>query len=191
MKKHPLEIAAFIISLLALIFTGYQAWRAGDTAHRQLRAYVGLGPQNVALQVPTVLIGTKKCSIYSDCIVIDMKNYGATPAQHVASQATWIGIPKSFVLDKTYKYPTLASGNNDFTSESIIFPGQEYISEIQVKDVSVFKHAFAQENDFYLYGYISYKDIYNQKRTTNFCYRGGFGDNGYYLTPCPDYNNVN
>jgi hypothetical protein len=96
-NKHALDYATAIFAFIAAvatgaaaIFTGWQAWVANDTEHRQLRAYIHpvIDRESVDLDQSPM----KWTYI--------LKNFGQTPACHVRTSGRLFVGPLAFAVDK-------------------------------------------------------------------------------------------
>jgi hypothetical protein len=149
------------------------------TAERQLRAYVGLS--EVALELPNYAnvdyVPQQQPipgEIVRDCVVLIVRNYGETPASRVSTRAYWTVVPVEQRLPIGFAYadrePIPNEGGVGFVGSSFsLFPDQAFNSRIAIRDVTPFIRAGRREVNLYLYGHITYFDIFGRQQWTDFC----------------------
>jgi hypothetical protein len=158
---------------------------ADDTARRQLRAYLGVGAEDLAFDTPgendpkyvpfdpaKPVIG----EIFKDFIAVKVRNFGQTPAHDVVVFSyLYVGPPSSrpdakvFVQDEN-KDTISAKDVRPFISRAVLQPQQSEISKSPLNDVGPLKKARDRVESIYVAGRIYYKDIYNRTWRTKFCY---------------------
>lgn len=169
---------AAILACVAAHFAAVTYDSTVDTSKKTLRAYVGL--QEIALKIPSTIKTNYKPlpitagSVETDFVVLNIKNYGSTPAKDVTVTSSWKTQPFPYQLPQNFEYPDLKGhlppSLDLIKSKVVIHPGQEWKSKIAVHDVSPFIDASKQKVMLFLYGHVDYSDIYDQKHRTDFCY---------------------
>jgi hypothetical protein len=174
-KKHPLEWATFLMLLGTLVATGFAAnytrkqWlSAEDTERRTLRAYIALSNS----QQPSPLnVDNTKTTFWLD-------NFGQTPAKNVQVWGNWEFVPFGEDLpadfDFRVKPPTPCTqmpGQNIARGPITVFPKNALQLALYHCQTLLFDFAFTnqKQSNAFLYGYISYLDIFNIEHRTNYC----------------------
>jgi hypothetical protein len=144
---------------------------ASDTAYRQLRAYVGL--QLIYIEQP----GATPSSGKYGRIVVKLKNFGQTPAHDATTIFSYIdaAIPNGRTaaqLPKDYDFNQASRPiEGGPASLDYIEPGRELMSFGLLDDKSkFFDEEFLKKRSLFVYGTISYVDVYNIKHARDFCY---------------------
>jgi hypothetical protein len=158
--RDYVALLALIISIVAAIFTGYQAWVARDTEKRSLRAYV-----LVSLSSP--LQGFAPGQKLSVTAVLD--NVGQTPVY----DATWISgfnflpYPLSSAIEwhytcaETMKLP--AAQHWFFGKQATAYKAGE--SPLTGDEIARIR---AGKDGIYFVGQVCYRDIFQVVRETDF-----------------------
>jgi hypothetical protein len=143
---------------------------AEKTAERQLRAYVGILSGHLAVEIIDGIMVPKA--------TLRIRNFGQTPAYDVSCNA---GIENASNFSKTRRKLNPVSG------KSIIFP--------QSDQRAMFSGEFNEppgqgKISTFIFGCITYKDAFRQRRRTNFRFTGHYtpGNTRADLTPCDDGN---
>jgi hypothetical protein len=148
-------IIAAICTGAAASFTGYQAWIAKDTAKRQLRAYIS---------VPEAYVKYARNGARPDGWIA-ISNAGQTPAYQVQLDS------ETRILD----YPLITSFTfltNHHYEIGNLGP-QSKLSPSQIGDEDLPADEFAElkngQRRIFLYGTITYKDVFKKQHYTNYC----------------------
>jgi hypothetical protein len=156
-KSSLLEVFGVTFAALAAVFTYGQYDVATDTEKRTIRAYVSAGPNHVVT--------------FSDNTPIEIRvnvlNHGQTPASRV----------KTFGAVDILEYPLPEYKNLDGLSHSRSSPllnnGESVtLGAVSKKIFSAQEISDAVGNNrkrIFVYGTISYFDVFDIKHTTNFC----------------------
>lgn len=111
----------------------------------------------------------------TDFVILNIKNFGATPANKVYTWVNWLVVPYPMSLPLNFDYPDVATpmlpGVEITLIETSLFPSQTFASRVAMQDVTPVilsnrRHAFV-----YFYGRVVYTDITNKERFTYFCFR--------------------
>jgi hypothetical protein len=137
-----------------------------DTAQKQLRAYIGV--EKPDLQRKEFLSGNV------DDFVVQTKNFGLTPANNIVTRAHWHKEPilagQDFAeLPANFKFDYPASPIKSIYS---LGPSQE-VGFNQIPDdseIDMAKDEYMRKYTTYIYGDITYTDIYNNTHVREFCY---------------------
>ncbi len=185
-RKHWLEYAtgffAFVAAfgaILAAIFSGWQAWVAGDNEIRQLRAYVhitggtisGSGSTDGPLDI-TVRPG--------------IKVFGQTPAGQII--VPWNLVVDRWPMTDAFQFSYLKTEMQSTSSQA---PSVE--APIDAKKHTITKDEMtaihAGTKRLYAYGTVLYRDVFNKSRFTNFCWSFDFeGIAKREAADCPIHN---
>jgi hypothetical protein len=161
------SIAAFVVSLLAMLFTGLQ-WiesrRAASDAEKAMlvgqRAYVGL--DNVQYR------GSEELTE----LEFDVRAYGTTPALEVATKGVCEvidedgrakGPPFLWRFDAEHGIPIGAPGKIEMPPVSAVMPGNQVHGHCDLASLH-------EGYKLSVHGYIAYSDVFNRRHITNFCY---------------------
>jgi hypothetical protein len=157
-KPSMLEILGVAFAALAALFTFGQYDVATDTEKRTIRAYVSAGPKFVVTFSDRIPIEVR----------VDILNHGQTPASRVkiSGAVDIMGYPLP-------EYRNL----NDLTlakSSPVLHNGENVTARFVSKNVfSANEISNAVENAsptrIFVYGSVSYYDVFDIKHTTNFC----------------------
>lgn len=165
--KHPSrDWTPIAIAILGLIISGiaaYYAYRqtniSEETAHRQLRAYIGVDMQGTHWsQQPDGRIMTE----------FRIVNYGQTPASAVEISGNVQTLPVPLPYDYQPQYKPLMNPN----LRLVIFPSREGIPGTIVSDLIISPSkisnltSFQSEKRIYLFLSITYRDVFNKDRHT-------------------------
>jgi hypothetical protein len=169
-KKHPLEWATFLMLLGTLIATGLAAnytrkqWlSAEDTERRTLRAYLAI--------TPNLKVDRTKTEFSID-------NFGQTPAKTVQIWGNWEFVPFGEDLPADFAFrvkpPSPCSelpGQSMARGPLTVFPKSALEAALYHCQSQLFDFAFTnqKQSNAFLYGYISYLDIFNMEHRTNYC----------------------
>jgi hypothetical protein len=170
-QKHPLEWATFFMLLGTLIATGLAAnytrkqWLAAeDTERRTLRAYL-------AIAGPSIKLDRTNTELSID-------NFGQTPAKNAQVWGNWEFVPFGEDLpadfDFRVKPPTACDQmpeQNVARGPITVFPKNPVQATLFHCQSQLFDFAFTnqKQSNGFLYGYISYFDIFNIEHRTNYC----------------------
>jgi hypothetical protein len=156
---HVASLIAFVVSALAMVFTGLQWREANLTRKQQLRAYVGIETQEVN-KVWTAVI---KCK-------------GPSPALHVNASFLSAHVPDDdsgpsvqSVLQDWAKRGEPDGDLGPLIENSLLLPDSS--KEIPLERAK--PTSFAEHNVQITYGKITYDDIFGQKHITHYCIRLG------------------
>lgn len=188
-EKSILVIATIIIGF----FTG-TLWfatnalvkGAEDTSSRQLRAYLGVdrlemdypslsAPDFTGLRFRQIVV--QPGYIHRDFINIKIRNYGQTPA-HDVSVFAYMAFARRFQrLPDNFFDRTATNDDTVDTSEIritlarfMLHPNSMEISKHPLWNLIPIKAAIRGRFQIYIFGRIHYRDIYQRKWRTRFCY---------------------
>jgi hypothetical protein len=179
-------VALGTLGLVAFTATLWWATRklvkgADETASRQLRAYVGidrmeLDTRNLAnahYKPHEPKAGTRS----PDAIIATIRNFGTTPANSVHVWINWGGMPFAERLPTDFPYPNYDSvtvggptGLRPTWTRPALFPNQVTEQPAFVNDLSGFIGAARGALTMYVWGTISYIDMFKEHRETDFCF---------------------
>jgi hypothetical protein len=157
---------------------------AEDTAQRQLRAYVGVGADDLGFDTPgennpnyvPIPANPVAGQVFDDFLTIKVKNFGQTPAYdvivfgHMAVMPPFAMLPDDF-FTRQAPFDALPSGPvRTFVSRFVLQPQQMAISKHVVNDVRPLIAARQRQASVYVWGRIYYRDIYGRPWRTLFCY---------------------
>jgi len=144
----------------------------------QLRAYVGI--DSIKIDAPNltnhryVVLEDKPGIVWKDSILLSIKNFGQTPARNVTTYINWEPMPLSFNLPENFLFRDNINNNNPVIdySPSLYYldKDQIIISNIPIKDLTNFRSAYKKETNNFVYGHITYSDIYNRRWRRHFCF---------------------
>lgn len=142
-------------------------WVMLTTARRQLRAYIGVGERVTPSERHLVL--QSDGSIKSLALAT---NFGQTPAYNVMSRC-YIGYADS-PLPKSFPFPELVYKNAGplFPSDTMAIEARG-IPQTPLAPgpwMATLKPVGAAQQTWYVYGFITYDDVYGTRRYTRFCY---------------------
>jgi hypothetical protein len=160
-------------------YVAYQTFESTvDTAQKQLRAYVGV--DDIGIELPSSKVENYqpvKLSLGThipDYLILTVKNTGTTPAKKVTTWVNWEPLPFGYQLPEDFDFKdhesTFKGPLGLVKSTYSLFPGQPRETIISIADARSFLEAQSKKKSLYLYGYISYEDIYGREHKTNFCY---------------------
>lgn len=164
-KKRAFDWTAFILAVFALLISGiaaYYAFRqadiAEDTAHRQLRAYIGIQITGWAVPSPTQVLAIHYAII----------DYGETPAKmvHIDGQIEVDPFPLPENFAPTYWDQGAHELSNLFPHE----PGTrgDILQKGSPPKVTIFKTVKDNER-IYMFMRITYEDCFNIPHSTRMC----------------------
>jgi hypothetical protein len=140
---------------------------AKDTAQKQLRAYLGFDEVQIE----------DHPGIPSNTLHVVIKNYGQTPAHNVTFWAQFKKFPPhlpgdNFELSDDFDYPTAVPSNNASPMGSIYLNPTEKNDSFNsaAPDIDVFNDGYNLLFSTYVYGELSYTDIYNVTHVRPFCF---------------------
>ncbi|MFM0506674.1 hypothetical protein [Paraburkholderia sp. RL17-373-BIF-A] len=187
-KKHPLEIAHFVVTCLALLAAGAAAWFthdqvkiAQDTEQRQLRAYVGIesvafdtsGGLDVVNVVPQP-DGRSPLPVTRSFFVVKLKNYGLTPARDIAVNFEPALFHGSGGIDPNEPFNDRANsfemGNR---SRDTLNAGQDTTSKILISGRNSKIMLFASTHigeGLIVAGSLVYQDVFGKRWRNRYCY---------------------
>jgi hypothetical protein len=185
-------------ALLAAIFAGWQAWIARDTERQQLRAYVSLSFTTTRNPEAIFYNGTATTDRFGQELTIT--DNGNTPAHDVVVSGKLKILP--FPLGDS----DLNTDQTDEINDMPAYPGNTqltasfYDTDPIVKQDIDDTHGDPPTKAFYLYGTITYLDIFNTRHTNHFCYWQNNGMTTFnqdrsidtiWWTQCDRYNDFN
>ena len=156
-------IATFILALITAFL--WDATRdlvvgAETAAERQQRAYVGV--ESIMLDCPSVNIPDYKPvpvsagTVITDFVVLNIQNFGATPANKVYTWVNWFTAPYPESLPLNFDYPDwttpLAPDVEISMIETSLFLSQKFASKIAMTDVNPVIRSNARKAFVYFYG---------------------------------------
>lgn len=171
--KNPTDRFSFLLVLVTfLLFIAtvglYCATRdlvhdAKETSERQLRAYVGI-------------ITDTGLRVNPDNTAFFLDNYGLTPATDVKIFSNWEFLPTGQDLSANFAFEDreCADKIKSVPSVMLIFPKNRALTVrrhcIATDEVFNLQKAERGELSAFYYGNITYKDIFKERRRTNFCF---------------------
>lgn len=173
-----LLLGTLIAAVFAAVFTGSQAYIAGDTARRQLRAYVYAAPSHVFH-----IDGKGTLQGY-----VEIGNSGQTFAREVQR---WVGI-SVFGAEVPDRKEDLGPTRRE-EGVLVINPSVRHIVIRNHKQLTDEEARKIRTNDgsmrIYVFGTIRYKDIYGEPHHTDFCHMY-FGTEFWPHSSGPAYNST-
>jgi hypothetical protein len=153
---------AIAIAVLAFLATGWQAWVANDSEKRQLRAYIGvhqIGYQGLEDSDP---IGFGFAFI----------NHGQTPAHDVNVVGIIDLLPYPLSANVALPHPPERPPQDGIifsneTNPMIGWVWERHPMAIAAKQALLFQ---SSEKQIYMHGFVSYRDIFDKKWRTDFCF---------------------
>lgn len=167
------------VSTIGLIFTGYRTiYTMQRTERRQLRAYVGVklslkckNLNNLRYKPHAIAAGEGP----EDFFIVDMTNFGQTPANNTTIWINWRPMPYPQRLPDNFSFEDINSVSagdvRPIFIEATIFPHQTITEVCQIHDLQPFRDVIAKKVFTYVWGHVDYADIYSIKRTTTFCFQ--------------------
>jgi len=164
-----------IFTLALFVIGGIQVDISRRSARRQLRAYVGINRLDLEMpnidkkgyEIPDVITGP---FIYKDLLIIDLRNYGQTPAYDVQWYVNWVPVtPFGSRLPDYFPYDDYGL-DVEGVRGYIIEPGRENITRTRIDKLKFFRDAIKQETSLYIFGHVDYSDIYNRRWHRTFSY---------------------
>lgn len=157
---------------------------AEDTAKRQLRAYVGI--DDIRIESTTAedpkFRGRRHCEraaaigfVHRDFIVLNVKNFGQTPAYDVTcfSHLAWTRFPQrlpdGYLYERDVDVVSTAPVRSTL-SRYMLESAKTHATRTIIFDPRPIKAARRRRFNLYVYGRIYYRDIYNCWWRTKFCY---------------------
>lgn len=197
--KHWLDYAIGIFAFVAAIgggfaaaFSGWQAWIAGDSEVRQLRAYMGVSVADIECCDPSAkrpeAVGPGE--ILKDVIVYEMKNYGNTPAKRITGHFNLFKTQFPFLLPTDFNFKDLQPAiKSQVEVEYVASPQQSIPFRIPLADQSYITMARDKKIFLWLYGHIDYFDAFNIERHTLYCFLYLPWESGTHrFPPCQKHN---
>jgi hypothetical protein len=178
-------LLVFVGTLQFVVF-GLQARRLRQTIEtmraterRQLRAYVGIDMIALAstANLTAITYAPYTPSVGTACpdfMIVNLMNFGQTPANHVHIWVNWMDGPVGLRLPDDFNWPRY-DGNTPALIRPIwtkpaLFPGKVFQQRIPIPNLEGFRQAAAGRLWMYAYGDITYVDIYGRECTTTFCF---------------------
>jgi hypothetical protein len=165
-----------IFTALLFIATALLYWatrdlvrESADTAKRQLRAYVAFSTTNGFKITPTELIAI-------------IQNFGQTPAKDATIWGSWEFVPFGDDLPEDFLFlvkppcggnpPGPDGGQHVLPGPITVYPNNPTPAHKFhcPQDAADLKRAANNELNAFLYGYISYLDIFDDRHRTNYCF---------------------
>ena len=181
-----LSAIAIGVSVVAVVFTYWQAHIAKNTAECQLRAYVGI--DKLEFEAPNLdktdyvpPQPNQGAVIFEDFVLPTIKNYGSTPAYEVFIHVQVVGISskdsrQNFSLNLPNDFDFLDRVPNEglekgrVISRQTLQPAQTAVPKVPFSDVGGLRKAHAKENTLYAFGHIDYTDIFKRRWSNVFCF---------------------
>lgn len=160
-------------------YIAYQTFESTiDTAQKQLRAYVGV--DDIDIELPSSKVENYQPvkqslgKLIPDYLILKVKNTGSTPAKKVTTWINWEPLAFGYQLPEDFDFKDHESNIREpfavVKSTFSLFPGNSRETITSIDDARCFIEAQSKKKSLYLYGYISYEDIYGREHKTNFCY---------------------
>jgi hypothetical protein len=134
---------------------------------RQLRAYVGV--EKIWFDLPHMSYLNWKAPrpvppgyFYEDKALVEIKNFGGTPAYEVGVTINWQIMRYGLILPIGYTLPQYAEERSPSSSQ-VIDVGKTFTATINIRDLLVFQEADARVSSLYIYGHILYTDVYGRR----------------------------
>ena len=134
---------------------------------RQLRAYVGI--QRIRFDLPHLSHLNWKAPhppptgyFYPDKVLVEVKNFGETPAYEVGVTVYWEALPFGFILPPGFTLPIHAPRITPSNSE-VLDKGQKFVATINVLELLPFQAAHARVSSLYVHGDVFYTDVYGRR----------------------------
>jgi hypothetical protein len=197
--QTAVSVAGFVAILLSLFFTGWAAMAAasaakaadkavevtGDTAKRQLRAYVLAKDHSVE----------KFYSGGKPKFVIKIHNFGQTPAYEVRCRVLARCTDEDV---DAYRFMMRLADTIGGDSNAVLGPGDFLVQSNEMKgplDHEAWQLLVSGDLKMILAGVISYRDAFGRRRLSTFRYyldpRGNFKDTSFDLMACGKGNKAN
>ncbi|WP_321866775.1 hypothetical protein [Paraburkholderia tropica] len=186
-RKHPLDVAAFIVACIALVGAIASAWYAQrqvavakDTEERQLRAYVEVTSVSFAINdniaearlAPKASASNPPAFTHST-FVLHLKNFGTTPA-HIISvnwqPATFTG---SGEIDPNFTFNDKAeSVQMGIPTRPILNPGETLDTPINLtqRNLGILRIREAGKEGLLVFGNVTYEDTFRNRWQNKYCY---------------------
>lgn len=179
--------ALFYVTLALAIFTAFLfgatyllVREAKDTARRQLRAYISIAPGEVIEQNER---GTESFEFHPNIV-----NDGQTPAHDLIFNATVDLLP--FPLPQNFNFPLPPL---NAPSVSVLGPRQsKFMISFSLRRFTIDElHEILLHGNqrLYLYGTVTYTDVFADTRYTNFCFTIQWGSRGGAIYITNQYHN--
>ena len=188
-KKHPLEIAHFVVTCLALLAAGAAAWFtheqvriAQDTEQRQLRAYVGIEEVSFdtsagfdVVNVAPQPDGLRPLPLTHSFFVLKLKNYGLTPARDISvnfEPALFHG-PGGGIDPNAPFNDHIQSFEMGYRSRDTLNAGQDTTSKISISSRNsklILLAAAEKGENLLVVGSLFYQDVFGKRWRSRYCY---------------------
>lgn len=178
-------VGAFTIVLaIATIASAWILWKTDETLKETMvngqRAYVGL----------STTYGIKATTGSINLLV---ENDGQTPAKNVKVFANWEFVPLGENLPPEFSFPEKSGCDATIKSVGPVFPRNPQLTSNRVCGTDLGNVTLAEQGakSAFVYGHISYLDIFDKYRTTTFCFLyGGRIANPTGSTLCDRHNEI-
>ncbi len=150
-----------------------------ENSNEQLRAYVGV--ESIVLDCPSAVIPNYipapivPGERIKDFVILNVKNYGATPANKLHTWVNWFVAPFPQELPPDFTYPDVSPQLPPNVTigmiDATVFPSETFRSKIAMLDVNPVILSHRRLVLVYYYGRIAYTDMTNTPRFTYFCYK--------------------
>jgi hypothetical protein len=167
----------FLVTLFLWLATRNLVRGADDTSQRQLRAYVGV--QQIELRcvgfgIPDYQPAPRTIGYqHKDLLLVTLKNYGLTPAYDVRLWVNWYTMPYGERLPADFAYPDYGGIDpgvpQPTLTQVILHKDQEHVAIIAIFDLRPFIATRQEKSSMYIYGHITYRDIYQRRWRATFC----------------------
>jgi hypothetical protein len=185
-SSHRLEWFGLFIAFLAMAATAWQAYIARETMRESLRAYVTAKGAN---WVTASFQGKEPTpSDIINEVAIAFENSGSSPAFHLDTNVSYKFSTQP--LSKDFNY--LESRNNEGTGgpngHGIMPPHLPNNFIIGLNPVEDLNRLIKGDTRLYVYGHVSYDDIFKDRHTTIFCFQHHFPENVFHQ--CAAHNDT-
>jgi hypothetical protein len=168
---------------------------AQDAEKQQLRAYVGVNSEPIALRCDACDNPSKQFAENQlrdeNSVVMEIQNFGQTPTYDTTVRLKWEINPSGTgppVTDFAYSDDQL--GGRD-KGKFPMYPGQKRPSIIilDAQTIGLVQRARKHEISLFYYGRIDYRDVFDEKTTVDFCfwYAPDAGPKTHFPL-CPEHN---
>lgn len=164
------------------------------TSIRELRAYIN--PVAIELRCPSCGIQNYRLpppvpGPVRDVLIITYENGGKTPAYSATGHSNWETESLGHMLPQDFHFPDLNTMNRGqlkvVESRDTTNPDRTGIFSSPI-DVPTVMEARSGKVSLYFYGHLDYRDIFNEWRTTPYCYLYGYVDSKDFFIPCPYFS---
>ena len=170
----------FLVALAAMAATAYQGYIARESMRQGLRAYVGT--EGASWMEESQQPGQPKT--ITSGVVVTFQNRGTTPAYHVNTNVSYTF--STTALTNDFRYPENYDESNGPRSAGMLAPNVPMKSIVSLASPPDLIALYKGETGAYVYGHVSYDDIFGMRHTTTYCYTLKAPLNVFHM--CPNHN---